>query len=95
MNRVIKFRGKRSNDGKWIYGYLADEDYINNINEVAMPSEEVDPETVGQFTGLYDLQRNEIYEGDVLVTKCCDKITGYIEVFWGDDQAAFFSRILQ
>lgn len=66
MNRVIKFRGKRSDDGKWIYGYLADEDYINNINEIAMPSEEVNSDTVGQFTGRYDLRRNEIYEGDVV-----------------------------
>lgn len=66
MNRVIKFRGKRTDDGKWIYGYLADEDYINNINEVAMPSEEVDSNTVGQFTGLKDRLSQEVYEGDVV-----------------------------
>lgn len=62
----IKFRGKRLNDGKWIYGYLADVDYINNINEVAMPCEAVAPSTIGQFTGLYDRIGNEIYEGDII-----------------------------
>lgn len=66
MNRQIKFRGKRSDDGKWIYGYLADEDYINNINEIAMPSEEVNPDTVGQFTGRKDKNGKEIYEGDIV-----------------------------
>lgn len=66
MNREIKFRGKRLDNGEWVYGYLADENYINNINEIAMPSEEVDPSTVGQCTGLKDRNGREIYEGDIL-----------------------------
>ena len=28
MKRIIKFRGKRIENGEWVYGYLADEDYI-------------------------------------------------------------------
>lgn len=39
--RTIKFRGKRIDDGKWIYGYLAGTDSINNIDEVAYPNEDV------------------------------------------------------
>lgn len=84
MQRTIKFRGKRIEDGKWIYGYLAEDDYINNIDEIDMPSEEVDPDTVGQFTGLKDRNGKEIYEGDILVCGQCVAL-----VLWNKELATF------
>lgn len=64
--REIKFRGKRLDNGKWVYGYLADENYINDINTFDLSSIEVDSDTVGQYTGLNDANGKEIYEGDII-----------------------------
>lgn len=68
MSREIKFRGKQIDNGEWVYGFLADEDYINDIDSIDLSSIEVDIDTVGQFTGLFDKNGKEIYEGDILHT---------------------------
>lgn len=71
----IKFRGKRIDNGEWAYGFLVTGENIDslimtgnyhvNSGSDAFESFVVIPETTGQFTGLHDRFKNEIYSGDL------------------------------
>lgn len=74
--REIKFRGKRPCSSEWVYGYLINwsgrrpsiivqrGDADQETGEVYYDDFIVDPETIGQYTGLRD-----IYEGDIVENK--------------------------
>ena len=66
--RAIKFRGKSLHDGDWYYGNLYDKDVKGrtHIGTTQCGCLCIDPDTVGEFTGLTDSQGHDIYEGDIL-----------------------------
>ena len=73
MNRIIKFRGRRLDNNKWECGDLefrraTGRAFIHTYNDDGTydRQHEVDPETVGQFTGWKPRKCSELYDGDII-----------------------------
>lgn len=88
--RDITFKGKNSKT--WYSGYHKIQ-FSTNGNEKHIIydknfSQEVDPKTIGQFTGAVDSKDEKIYEGDILYKNISDTNVEIV-VKWNEQKMRF------
>ncbi len=92
--REILFRGRRLGSDEWIFGgyqsykgtwhyIMPDDDSLNSTEWY-----EVDPKTIGQYTGLTDISGKKIFEGDICEMTYNGESKTYV-IVWDNEEQDF------
>lgn len=93
--REIKFRGKRIDNGEWVYGTFYSDFSTNPLATHYIVDEfgthfEIDRTTVSQYTGLRDKNGKGIYEFYLIKQQDYKEP---LEIYFCDDCAGFRARL--
>lgn len=87
MKRQIKFRGKRVDNGEWVYGYYLVAGGMAFISSFGVREPVlIDGKTVGQFINKEDKNGKKIFCQDILATKERDVV---LMVVWDEETCGY------
>ena len=99
--KAIEFRGKNKDSNDWHYGGYTkpiDSDYVIIWDGYWVGHEEgrdfgyqCRPDTVGQFTGAFDINGKKIFEGDIIKKALREDDNRKFLVQWQDECARFIA----
>lgn len=93
---ALRSRGKSIRTGEWVYGYYWTNENGNHFIRqtidlngcFSIADVEIDIETLGQFTGFHDINKKDIYVGDIVQRGEYGNFKKY-KVVWSSDIGAF------